>query len=115
MFRGSTSDAPLRTTRHRRESPLPSRDGPIPFPTGVAASLDVPVIVPEHYPAMGPFGAAVLGALEQRILGIRDKVEMRDVATPVTWERYTGNRRGAYKRWLPSGKQTMMQIQLRRR
>jgi phytoene dehydrogenase-like protein len=115
MFRGSTSDAPLRTTRHRRESPLPSRDGPIPFPTGVAASLDVPVIVPEHYPAMGPFGAAVLDALEQRIPGIRDKVEVRDAATPVTWERYAGNRRGAYKGWLPSGKQTMMQIQLRRR
>lgn len=80
MFRGSTSDAPLRTTRHRRKSPLPSRDGPIPFPTGAAASLDVPVIVPEHYPAMGPFGAAVLDALEQRIPGIRDKVEMRDAA-----------------------------------
>ena len=76
----------------------------------MAASLDVPVIVPEHYPAMGPFGAAVLDALEQRIPGIRDKVEMRDVATPVTWERFTGNWRGAYEGWLPSGKSLMMQM-----
>jgi phytoene dehydrogenase-like protein len=45
----------------------------------------------------------VIDALEQRIPGIRAKVEMRDVATPVTWERYTGNWRGSYEGWLPSG------------
>jgi phytoene dehydrogenase-like protein len=27
-------------------------------------------------------------------------VEMRDVATPITWERYTGNWRGAYQGWV---------------
>jgi phytoene dehydrogenase-like protein len=53
---------------------------------------------------------AVLDALEQRIPGIRDKVEMRDVATPVTWERYTGNWRGSYEGWLPSGNNLMMQM-----
>jgi phytoene dehydrogenase-like protein len=46
----------------------------------------------------------VIDALEQRIPGIRAKVEMRDVATPVTWERYTGNWRGSYEGWLPSAK-----------
>ena len=45
----------------------------------------------------------VIDALEQRIPGIRAKVEMRDVATPTTWERYTGNWRGSYEGWLPSG------------
>jgi phytoene dehydrogenase-like protein len=45
----------------------------------------------------------VIDALEQRIPGIRAKVEMRDVATPVTWERYTGNWRGSYEGWLPTG------------
>ena len=25
---------------------------------------------------------------------------MRDVATPITWERYTGNWRGAYEGWM---------------
>ena len=45
----------------------------------------------------------VIDALEQRIPWIRNKVEVRDVATPVTWERYTGNWRGSYEGWLPSG------------
>jgi len=45
----------------------------------------------------------VIDALEQRLPGIRAKVEMRDVATPVTWERYTGNWRGSYEGWLPTG------------
>jgi len=53
---------------------------------------------------------AVLDALDQRIPGIRDKVEMRDVATPVTWNRYTGNWRGSYEGWLPSGGNLMMQM-----
>ncbi len=53
---------------------------------------------------------AVLDALERRIPGIRDKVEMRDVATPTTWERFTGNWRGSYEGWLPSGKNLMMQM-----
>jgi phytoene dehydrogenase-like protein len=38
----------------------------------------------------------VIAGLEQRFPGISAQVEMRDVATPVTWERYTGNWRGAY-------------------
>jgi phytoene dehydrogenase-like protein len=46
----------------------------------------------------------VIDALEQRIPGIRAKVEMRDVATPTTWERYTGNWRGSYEGWLPNAK-----------
>ncbi len=46
----------------------------------------------------------VIDALEQRIPGIRGKVEMRDVATPTTWERYTGNWRGSYEGWLMSAK-----------
>jgi len=53
---------------------------------------------------------AVLDALEQRIPGLRDKVEMRDVATPVTWVRYTGNWQGSYEGWLPTGKTMMMQM-----
>jgi len=53
---------------------------------------------------------AVLDALEQRVPGIRAKVEMRDVATPVTWERFTGNWRGSYEGWLPSGGSLMRQL-----
>jgi phytoene dehydrogenase-like protein len=66
---------------------------------------------PERYAAEKKAACeAVLDALEQRIPGIREKVEMRDVATPVTWERFTGNWRGSYEGWLPSTKQMMMQM-----
>ena len=42
----------------------------------------------------------VIAGLEQRFPGISGQVEMRDVATPITWERYTGNWRGAYEGWM---------------
>jgi phytoene dehydrogenase-like protein len=42
----------------------------------------------------------IVAGLEQRFPGITEQVEMRDVATPVTWERYTGNWRGAYEGWM---------------
>jgi phytoene dehydrogenase-like protein len=66
---------------------------------------------PERYAAEKEAACeAVLDALERRIPGIRAKVEMRDVATPVTWERFTGNWRGSYEGWLPSGNSLMMQM-----
>ena len=44
--------------------------------------------------------ADVIAGLEQRFTGITARVEMTDVATPVTWERYTGNWRGSYEGWM---------------
>ena len=41
----------------------------------------------------------VISGLEQRFPGIPKQIEMIDVATPVTWERYTGNWRGSYEGW----------------
>jgi len=46
--------------------------------------------------------AAVLDELERRFPGIKDKVEVRDVATPATFERYTGNWQGTYEGWVIS-------------
>ncbi len=43
----------------------------------------------------------VVALLDRRFPGLAAKVEMRDVATPITWERYTGNWRGSYEGWLP--------------
>jgi phytoene dehydrogenase-like protein len=37
-------------------------------------------------------------------------VEMHDVATPMTWERYTGNWRGSYEGWLPSAQSLMVRM-----
>lgn len=42
----------------------------------------------------------VIAALERRFDGLAGQVEARDVATPVTYERYTGNWRGSYEGWL---------------
>jgi phytoene dehydrogenase-like protein len=45
---------------------------------------------------------AVVEALDQRFPGLSQEVEALDVATPMTWERITGNWRGAYEAWLPT-------------
>jgi len=46
--------------------------------------------------------AEVLRGLDQRFPGLSGHVEMVDVATPVTWNRYTGNWRGSFEGWLPT-------------
>ncbi len=45
-----------------------------------------------------------IAALEKVLPGIRAQIEVTDVATPVTWERYTGNWQGSYEGWLPTVK-----------
>jgi phytoene dehydrogenase-like protein len=42
----------------------------------------------------------VISLLDQRYPGLADQVEMRDVATPTTWERYTGNWQGSMEGWM---------------
>jgi phytoene dehydrogenase-like protein len=42
----------------------------------------------------------VICLLDQRYPGLAGQVEMCDVATPTTWERYTGNWRGSFEGWL---------------
>jgi phytoene dehydrogenase-like protein len=42
---------------------------------------------------------AVINRLEKRFPGIKEQIEVVDVATPVTYERYTGNWRGSYMGW----------------
>jgi phytoene dehydrogenase-like protein len=43
---------------------------------------------------------AVIAALDKRFPGLAAKVEMSDVATPVTFNRYTGNWQGSFEGWL---------------
>ena len=52
----------------------------------------------------------LLEHLEQRYPGISGQVEVADVATPITWERYTGVWKGAYEGWLPSMEARKMNI-----
>ena len=42
----------------------------------------------------------VVGLLDRRFPGLAGDVEMRDVATPVTFRRYTGNWQGSFEGWL---------------
>jgi phytoene dehydrogenase-like protein len=42
----------------------------------------------------------VIDRLEARFPGIRDQIEVVDVATPLTYERYTGNWQGSMEGWL---------------
>jgi phytoene dehydrogenase-like protein len=51
----------------------------------------------------------IITALNARYPGLRRKVETVDVATPITYERYTGNWRGAFAGWaMTTRKMTMM-------
>lgn len=45
-------------------------------------------------------GRTIVELLEQRFPGIAQQVEMVDVATPLTFERYTGNWQGSFEGWL---------------
>jgi phytoene dehydrogenase-like protein len=52
----------------------------------------------------------VIAGLEERFPGITTQIEMRDVATPITWERYTGNWRGAYEGWIFDSRNLMSRM-----
>jgi len=43
---------------------------------------------------------AVISRLDERFPGLAEQVEITDVATPITWERYTGNWRGSREGWM---------------
>jgi phytoene dehydrogenase-like protein len=60
---------------------------------------------PERYKAQKEkIADQVISLLDQRYPGLANQVEMRDVATPLTWERYTGNWQGSMEGWLISEK-----------
>jgi phytoene dehydrogenase-like protein len=56
---------------------------------------------PEQYRAAKQKTAAqVIAALDRRFPGFASQVEMWDVATPVTFRRYTGNWQGSFEGWM---------------
>ncbi|MFC2014632.1 phytoene desaturase family protein [Chloroflexota bacterium] len=52
----------------------------------------------------------VITLLEQRFPGLVNQVKMRDVATPMTWERYTSNWRASHEGWLMTTRNLNMQM-----
>lgn len=51
--------------------------------------------------AKAEFTNKIIEQLDIRLGGIKDKIEVIDVATPATFERYTGNWKGSTQGWLP--------------
>lgn len=55
---------------------------------------------PEHYAVeKEQIAESVIAALDRRFQGLAAKVEMWDVSTPLTFERYTGNWQGTFLGW----------------
>lgn len=52
----------------------------------------------------------VVALLDKRFPGLSAQVEMRDVATPMTFVRYTGNWKGSYQGWLMTPETFMMRM-----
>jgi phytoene dehydrogenase-like protein len=55
-------------------------------------------------------GNSLMGFLESRYPGISEQVEMLDVATPLTFERYTGNWEGSMEGWLITTKSMRLRM-----
>jgi phytoene dehydrogenase-like protein len=66
---------------------------------------------PERYQAeKEKIADTIVNLLDKRFPGLAEQVEMRDVATPMTYERYTGNWRGSFEGWLPTTKALGMRM-----
>jgi phytoene dehydrogenase-like protein len=52
----------------------------------------------------------VIAQLDRRFPGFAAYVEMHDVATPITWVRYTGNWRGSFEGWIETTKTMRMRM-----
>jgi phytoene dehydrogenase-like protein len=52
----------------------------------------------------------VIKILNDYFPGVAVDVEVRDLATPITWERYSGNWRGSYEGWLMTTDRFMAQM-----
>ncbi|HEY5996467.1 MAG TPA: NAD(P)/FAD-dependent oxidoreductase, partial [Candidatus Deferrimicrobiaceae bacterium] len=70
---------------------------------------------PERYVAEKErIASDVIAALDKRFPGFAGQVEMKDVATPMTFERYTGNWKGSIEGWVPVPQAGGMRLQMSR-
>jgi phytoene dehydrogenase-like protein len=56
---------------------------------------------PKYRAAKEEFTQKIIDILDQRLGGIKDAIEVIDIATPATFKRYTGNWKGSTQGWLP--------------
>ena len=52
----------------------------------------------------------VITLLDKTFPGLTSQIEVRDIATPMTWVRYTGNREGSYEGWMITPDTFMMHM-----
>jgi len=64
----------------------------------------------EYLTAKNAVYETIIKIIEQRFPGISSQIEVYDVATPLTFERYTGNWKGSFEGWLitPENSYTLM-------
>ncbi|MDD1712660.1 MAG: NAD(P)/FAD-dependent oxidoreductase [Methanoregulaceae archaeon] len=70
------------------------------FETDYAYWEQVPYQTDAYREEKDRIGTQILDAMEEFYPGIRDNVEIIDIATPHTFVRYTGNWKGSYEGWL---------------
>jgi len=80
------------------------------FPTDYAAWKDIASETDRYEAQKRCIADQFVGFLQRRFPEIKDKVEMVDVATPMTFERYTGNWQGSFEGWLITTKSIRMRI-----
>jgi phytoene dehydrogenase-like protein len=56
---------------------------------------------PKYQAAKTEFTNKIIGLLDKRLGGIKDKIEVVDMATPATYQRYTNTWKGSAQGWLP--------------
>ena len=57
---------------------------------------------PEYHSEKEKVLHAFIAIMNEKFPGFRDDIEVTDIATPVTWENYTGNWQGSYEGWVPT-------------
>jgi phytoene dehydrogenase-like protein len=64
--------------------------------------IDLQDSLPEEYRRQkSAFAEQIISILEERFGNIREAIEETDIATPATYNRYTGNWKGSTQGWLP--------------
>ena len=56
---------------------------------------------PKYRQAKEEFTKKIIDLLDKTLGGIKDSIEVIDIATPATFQRYTGNWKGSTQGWLP--------------
>jgi len=65
---------------------------------------------PRYHEVKEEIADKLIDAIERRFPGIRAQIQMRDVATPITFERFTGNWKGSFEGWMTTPQTWMLNM-----